>query len=155
MKYTQEQTNKERYFMWQILTKHFWQDRKLILISVEQGFVELTPGKTSSPTFCKMCSISWAYQIKKGIGVFSKMFFFVRGGVVDIIFLTIVPQTSWRGIRCPISSKYFNPNFCAFVSESSFLRSSNERCPFSYNFSAVDGPMPHTSPNNDIVRTYS
>lgn len=73
----------------------------------------------------------------------------------NVITLIIMLQTSWRGIRSLISSKYFSPNFCAFVSEPSFLRSSNERCPFSYNFNAVDGPMPHTSPNNDIVRTYS
>lgn len=118
-----------------------------------QNFLMLTPGKTSSPTLCRICSISWTYQIKKSIKCFfSKMkdFFFLLA-----IILQIILPTSWRGIRCLISLKYFNPNFWAFVSELSFLRSSNVRCPFSYNFSAVAGPIPHTSPNKDIVRTYN
>lgn len=63
-------------------------------------------------------------------------------------------QTSWRGILFLISSKYFNPNFCEFVSESSFFRSSSARYPFSYSFSAVAGPIPQISPNKFIVRTW-
>lgn len=61
--------------------------------------------------------------------------------------------TSWRGILVLISSKYFNPILCAFVSVDSAFRSSNVRQPFSYSFKAVAGPIPHTSPNKLIVRT--
>lgn len=64
-------------------------------------------------------------------------------------------NTSSRGTLFLISSKNFNPNFCALVNESSFFRSSSVRCPFSYSLRAVAGPMPQTSPNRVTVRTFT
>jgi hypothetical protein len=63
-------------------------------------------------------------------------------------------HTSCRGILCLISSKNFNPILWAYESDSSFCRSSRVRCPFSYNLSAVAGPIPQTSPNKLMVRTF-
>lgn len=39
----------------------------------EENFEVLTPGKTSSPTFCKICSISWTYRIKKRTVILGKI----------------------------------------------------------------------------------